>query len=137
MNAYRLTILIVILSSDDVAQSSAPGAVRLASSTEYQALTQSLSAIRLKLFHLERVVASFVPQPGCFGDDGGVMYAFSAQGFAAAASGPSAGDPAENAGTSTLPTLSEDSLREAENTRVVDDDGEVEAAVTLEFLVSA
>lgn len=66
------------------------------------------------------------------------MYAFSAQGFSTATTAAGAnggGAPIVDPSNPPLPPLVEEPSREPESARVVDDDGEVEAAVTLEFLV--
>ncbi|KAK4704734.1 hypothetical protein P7C70_g1473, partial [Phenoliferia sp. Uapishka_3] len=50
--------------------------------SELDALRQSVAAIRQRCYHLEAVLAKFVPQLGQTGPDGAPMYAYSVQGEA-------------------------------------------------------
>lgn len=92
---------------------------RLATEAEFEGLRESVVAIRQRLFHLETALSSFAPQ---FGQDGAKMYAYQPDGVKAETDAPGSsvgGDPSE----------------EPETERLLDADGDVEAAVTLEFLV--
>ncbi|ORY63814.1 hypothetical protein BCR35DRAFT_308781 [Leucosporidium creatinivorum] len=125
----------------------APGGIRLATSTEYTAITQSISAIRLRLFHLERVIQNFVPQPGQIGEDGGPLYAFPAHMMMQPLPPTTAGAMTPAAPSSMgLPQLESGGMLQQEGLRMVReengeheeavaaDDGEVEAAIGLEFM---
>lgn len=53
------------------------GETRLATSSELDAIRQSVTGIRQRLFHLETVLSQFVPS-GQTGPDGGPMFAYNA-----------------------------------------------------------
>ncbi|KAL8279331.1 hypothetical protein RQP46_008368 [Phenoliferia psychrophenolica] len=117
---------------------------RLATSTDLEAIRGAVTAIRTRLFHLESVLANFVPS-GQLGPDGGPMYSYPA----ATESGPQMKVEGEAGGETSAastglgmafhPSASASSYAPAierirEEGNLAESDGEVEAAVTLEFL---
>ena len=150
--------------SRDPLQSPQEGQTRFATSTEFDAIKSSVSAIRQRLFHLEAVLSNFVPQRGQSGPDGGPLYAYSVQAngqqvvqaergeyYKAAGEGADEeyGEEVESPrerGNLGLETLEGGPMggpygipgaieRLREEGQMAESDGEVEAAVTLEFLV--
>lgn len=153
-----------------------PGQPRLATSSEYDAITRSVNVVRQRLCHLERVMRAFVPQSGEFDENGQPLFGINMDLLAATATmsreqsvgyeGGGTGGGAM-AATPGLPIPPQDSynghgggeyeskagfqdprfslppapmplerIRDSESERrMADSDGEVEAAVTLEYLV--
>ncbi|KAM0753038.1 hypothetical protein T439DRAFT_323651 [Meredithblackwellia eburnea MCA 4105] len=127
--------------------------LRLASGPEFDAIRQSVSQLRQRLYHLETVVGQFVPYDDAVGPDGGPMYAYTTNGNGVASSTTSGG--ASGSATGRFLKLEDEGDGEALSRRnstnemlmftpsverireegtVGESDGEVEAAVTLEFL---
>ncbi|GAA6056079.1 hypothetical protein JCM3770_001957 [Rhodotorula araucariae] len=136
---------------------------RLASTAEYEAITRNVNAVRQRLYHLERVVGAFIPRPDIVDDAGqpswgvdmnllhaGVSSDYGGEdAYAAAAATPATGATLHlplfgshdtympDAGRSAVPPLppvtpSTATDRYASGT--LDDDAEVEAATSLEYL---
>ena len=89
----------------------------MATEAEFDSLRDSVVGIRTRLFHLESALASFVPQVS---EEGAKTYAFQGSGVKVEAG------RAESSVASP-----------SEEPEPVDDNGEVEAAVALEFLVKS
>ncbi|BGP41015.1 hypothetical protein JCM10449v2_004983 [Rhodotorula kratochvilovae] len=106
------------------------GPPRLASATEYNAITRNVNVVRQRLYHLERVVRAFVPQPDTLDAQGNPMWGIDLnllQTDAASAPGSTFPTPARSDGLPLPPhphTPAGGQLR----------DNEDEAAVSLEFL---
>ncbi|KAI5480534.1 C6 transcription factor [Pseudohyphozyma bogoriensis] len=118
------------------------GPAQLATSTQFDAIRSSIVQLRQKLFALESLVAQFVPQEE-LGADNRPLYAFVKK------EGPEQGTSAAGAAAATTnsdlvvasgsqekrPSVEAmDRIREQEATVNSESDGEVEAAVLLEFL---
>ncbi|GAA5917129.1 hypothetical protein JCM8208_005473 [Rhodotorula glutinis] len=115
------------------------GPPRLASATEYEAISRNIQVVRQRLYHLERVVRAFVPQPDSLDPQGNAMWAVDLNLLqhhdpdhdhpTAAASAPG-----------STPSFARDSLPlppplpPTATTSAQPRDSEVEAATTLEFL---
>ncbi|KWU43259.1 hypothetical protein RHOSPDRAFT_35264 [Rhodotorula sp. JG-1b] len=56
------------------ALTTASGPPRLATQGEYEAISRSIDVVRQRLYHLERVMRSFVPQPDALDEDGNPMW---------------------------------------------------------------
>ncbi|GAA5835326.1 hypothetical protein JCM5353_006735 [Sporobolomyces roseus] len=159
-----------------------PGQPRLATASEYDAITRSVNVVRQRLCHLERVMRAFVPQSGEFDENGQPLFGINMDLLAATATmsreqsvgyegaagggGGGGGGGGATAATPGLPIPPQDSynghgggeyepkagfqdprfslppapmplerIRDSESERrMADSDGEVEAAVTLEYL---
>ncbi|GAA5948642.1 hypothetical protein JCM3765_004953 [Sporobolomyces pararoseus] len=161
-----------------------PNQPRLATASEYDAITRSVNVVRQRLGHLERVMRAFVPQSGLFDENGQPLFGIDMNALAATASGsvqqsPAIGGPgggielprlpvpprqdsfAGNAGGEYEPTAGYriDGIRSPSqqqsfplpgqpmlqhlsrarevggvDRRMTESEGEVEAAVTLEYL---
>jgi len=142
------------------AQDAALAGPRLATTSEYEALTTSLQNLRQQLWNLENVVNSFAPHPTMTGVDGKPLFAYPTQlgprrdtavhllpsagpSVAVDDSVPGGGDGRvvrldvmEKGGGVQYDNLPNQLERLREQGAMVEDDGEVEAAVTLEYLVS-
>ncbi|BGP49130.1 hypothetical protein JCM10450v2_005011 [Rhodotorula kratochvilovae] len=106
------------------------GPPRLASATEYDAITRNVNVVRQRLYHLERVVRAFVPQPDTLDAQGNPMWGVDLnllQTDAASAPGSTFPTPAQSDG---LPLPPHPHAPAGGQLR----DNEVEAAVSLEFL---
>jgi len=153
-----------------------PGQPRLATATEYDAITRSVNVVRQRLCHLERVMRAFVPQSGSFDENGQPLFGINMDLLAATATmsrEQSVGYEGAGGGAGAMPVTlglpvppAQDSfngdggeyepkagfqdarfslppapmplgrVRDSEGERrMADSDGEVEAAVTLEYLV--
>ncbi|BGP49118.1 hypothetical protein JCM10450v2_004998 [Rhodotorula kratochvilovae] len=153
------------------------GQSRLASSSEFEAITRNIDAVRQRLYHLERVVGAFVPRPDVVDDAGQPSWGVnmnllrtsrssghpSADGFVSAAPTPAGGATmhlpsfsgyeahASVAGPSPVfalppvtPSVAPQSLPPVQayepqpysrySSGTLDDDAEVEAATSLEYL---
>ncbi|GAA5821341.1 hypothetical protein JCM3770_006255 [Rhodotorula araucariae] len=105
------------------------GPARLASATEYEAITRNVNVVRQRLYHLERVVRAFVPQPDALDAQGNPMWGVDLnllQADAASASGSTFATPAHSDGLPLPPHTHAPAGQLRDN--------EVEAAVSLEFL---
>lgn len=56
------------------ALTTASGPPRLATQGEYEAISRSIDVVRQRLYHLERVMRSFVPQPDALDEEGNPMW---------------------------------------------------------------
>ncbi|GJN91323.1 hypothetical protein Rhopal_004344-T1 [Rhodotorula paludigena] len=114
------------------APASSHGSARLATATEYEAIARNVNIVRQRLFHLERAVQAFVPQPDRLDPQGQPMWGIdldlmqSTTPPSSSFSTPALGGPRPLPPTS-LPSAAGSSAAPAR-------DNEVEAAVTLEFL---
>ncbi|GAA5931383.1 hypothetical protein JCM3775_005010 [Rhodotorula graminis] len=126
------------------APSAAPtGPPRLASATEYEAISRNIQVVRQRLYHLERVVRAFVPQPDSLDPHGNAMWAVDLNLLHQQHDHPSAADA--SSGPGSTPSFARDSLplpippppppqQPTTATSGQPRDSEVEAATTLEFL---
>ncbi|BGP49147.1 hypothetical protein JCM10450v2_005029 [Rhodotorula kratochvilovae] len=106
------------------------GPPRLASATEYNAIRRNVNVVRQRLYHLERVVRAFVPQPDTLDAQGNPMWGIDLnllQTDAASAPGSTFPTPARSDG---LPLPPHPHAPAGGQLR----DNEDEAAVSLEFL---
>ncbi|KAL8286362.1 hypothetical protein RQP46_004379 [Phenoliferia psychrophenolica] len=94
---------------------------RMATEAEFDSLRSSVVGIRQRLFHLESALSSFVPQ---FAQDGAKMYAYQSE-EAKVETGTAVGGSVGGYHSQS---------EEPEMEHLLDADGDVEAAVTLEFL---
>ncbi|GAA5855309.1 hypothetical protein JCM9279_001943 [Rhodotorula babjevae] len=111
------------------------GPPRLASATEYEAISRNIQVVRQRLYHLERVVRAFVPQPDSLDSQGNAMWGVDLN-LLQHNDHPTAGPSAPG----STPSFARDSLplppppSTATTTSAQPRDSEVEAATTLEFL---
>jgi len=115
------------------------GPPRLASATEYEAISRNIQVVRQRLYHLERVVRAFVPQPDSLDPQGNAMWAVDLN-LLQHNDHPTAGSA-----PGSTPSFARDSLplppppplaptATTTATSAQPRDSEVEAATTLEFL---
>ncbi|GAA5929142.1 uncharacterized protein JCM15063_004064 [Sporobolomyces koalae] len=164
-----------IVAPGSPAATASPTQPRLATTSEFDAITRSVNVVRQRLCHLERVMRSFVPQTGLYDEDGQPLFGIDmnllaaktgmsreqsivAEGPASAGlSGPSSQEgynfdgraeeyeprsayrieaiaPAQYPLPPTQVNLSKVKEAAERERRMAESDGEVEAAVTLEYL---
>ncbi|GAA5988352.1 hypothetical protein JCM10908_002178 [Rhodotorula pacifica] len=113
------------------ALTTASGPPRLATQGEYEAISRSIDVVRQRLFHLERVMRSFVPQPDALDEDGNPMWGVDLNRLrqSDAAALPVPPPVASGSSVSHTPTSGVHSIQSQQPRQ-----NEVEAAVTLEFL---
>lgn len=107
----------------------ASGPPRLATQGEYDAISRSIDVVRQRLFHLERVMHAFVPQPDALDEDGNPMWGVDLTRLRQN-DAPQLPVPPQSVRSSTTNTPVSFGVAGQQQPR----QNEVDAAVTLEFL---
>lgn len=112
------------------ALTTAAGPPRLATQGEYEAISRSIDVVRQRLYHLERIMRSFVPQPDALDEDGNPMWGVDLNRLRQTDGSTALPVPPTATGLSSAVQSPTPGVHVAQQPR----QNEVEAAVTLEFL---